>query len=103
MKDSFSRRHDFSQVNEAEITVWEGAPQALQGYLIQLSYECGLKPSDLRQIICQTLKVLPDKQNWSERLNIHEENVQRLEQCKWFKVYDVIGRNGLRSSMVRTK
>ena len=22
--------------------------------------------------------------------NIHKENVQRLEQCKWFKVYDVI-------------
>lgn len=59
-------------------------------YLIQLSYECGLKPSGLRLIIYQTLKVLPDKQNWSERPNIHDENVQLLEQCKWFKVYDVI-------------
>lgn len=92
MKDSFSRRHGFSHVDEAEITVREDAPQSLQEYLIQLSYECGLKPSDLRKIICQTLKVLPDKQNWSERPNIHEENVQRLEQCKWFKVYDVIER-----------
>src|SRR2546427_699781 len=90
MKDSFSRRNGFSQVDEAEITIREDAPQALQEYLIQLSYECGLKPSDLRKIICQTLKVLPDKQNWSERPNIHEENVQRLGQCKWFKVYDVI-------------
>lgn len=71
MKDSFSRRHGFSQADEAEITVREDAPQALQEYLIQLSYECGLKPSGLRQIICQTLKVLPDKRNWSETPNIH--------------------------------
>lgn len=92
MKASFSKRHGFSQVDEAEIAVREDAPQALQEYLIQLSYECGLKPSGLREIICQTLKVLPDKQNWSETPNIHEENVQRLEQCKWFKVYDVIER-----------
>lgn len=92
MKDSFSKRHGFSQVDEAQITVREEAPQALQEYLIQLSYECGLKPSNLRQIICQTLKVLPDKQNWSETPNIHEENVQLIERCKWFKVYDVIER-----------
>lgn len=52
VKDSFSRRHDFSQVDEAEITVREDAPQALQEHLILLSYECGLKPSGLRQIIC---------------------------------------------------
>ncbi|MDC7815647.1 hypothetical protein [Pseudomonas sp. BLCC-B112] len=58
MKDSFSRRHGFFLVDEAEITVREDAPQAMQEYLIQLSYECGLKPSGLRQIICQTLKVL---------------------------------------------
>ena len=88
MKDSFSKRHGFSQVEEAEITVREDAPQALQEYLIQLSYECGLKPSGLREIICQTLKVLPDRGNWSETPNIHEENVLLLEQCKWFKVYD---------------
>ena len=27
-----------------------------------------------------------------EMPNIHKENVQRLERCKWFKVYDVIER-----------
>ena len=58
MKDSFSRRNGFSQVDEAEITIREDAPQALQEYLIQLSYECGLKPSDLRKIICQTLRLM---------------------------------------------
>lgn len=92
MRDSFSKRHGFASVEEAEITVREDAPQALQEYLIQLVYECGLKPSDLRLIICQALKVLPDKQNWSERPNIHEENVQLLDNCKWYKVYDVIER-----------
>lgn len=92
MRDTFSKRHGFASVEEAEITVREDAPQELRGYLIQLIYECGLKPSDLRQIICQALKVLPDKQNWSEYPNIHEENVQRLDDCKWYKVYDLIER-----------
>ena len=36
--------------------------------------------------------MLPDRQNWTETPNIHEENVQLLERCKWFKVYDVIER-----------
>ncbi len=92
MRDSFSKRHGFAFVEEAEITVREDAPQELQEYLIQLVYECGLKPSDLRQFICQALKVLPNKQNWSERPNIQEENVQMLGECKWYKVYDVIER-----------
>lgn len=92
MRDTFSKRHGFASVEEAEITIREDAPEALRGYLIQLVYECGLKPSELRQLICRALKVLPDKGNWSERPNIHNENVQLLEECKWFKVYDVIER-----------
>ncbi len=92
MRDTFSKRHGFAAVEEAEINIREDAPQALQEYLIQLVYECGLKPSDLREIICKALKVLPNKQNWSERPNIHEENVRLLSECKWYKVYDVIER-----------
>lgn len=92
MRDTFSKRHGFASVEEVEITVREDAPQELREYLIQLVYECGLKPSDLRHIVCRALKVLPDKQNWSEYPNIHEENVQLLGDCKWYKVYDVIER-----------
>lgn len=59
MKDSFSRRHGFSQVDETEITVREDAPQALQEYLIQLSYECGLKPSEPDNRHCRDALVMP--------------------------------------------
>ncbi len=30
-------------------------------YLVQLCYECGLKPSDLRAILCKALKKQPDQ------------------------------------------
>lgn len=92
MRDSFSKRHGFASVEEAEITIREDAPQQLREYFIQLADECGLKPSALRDFICKASKVLPNKQNWSEKPNIYEENVQLLGDCKWYRVYDVIER-----------
>lgn len=90
MSEWFSKRHGFASVDEAEISVRADAPQALQEYLTHLVYECGLNPSDLRQLICKDLKALPNKQNWSERPNIHEENAQMLGECKWYVVYEAI-------------
>ena len=93
MKDSFSKRNGFSSVQENEITVREDAPEELRGYLIQLSYECGFKPSGLRAILCQALKKQPDtKNNWTEFPNVDWEVNNLLQECKWYKVYDVIER-----------
>ncbi|SFD09401.1 hypothetical protein SAMN05216577_116111 [Pseudomonas citronellolis] len=90
MRDTFSRRHGFASVEEAEITIREDAPGNFRGYLIQLAYECGLKPSDLRYLICRALKKQPDPSNWSEYPNVDNENGDLLQSCKWYKIYDIV-------------
>jgi len=92
MKDTFSRRHGFASTTEVDITIREGAPEELRGYLIQLAYECMLKPSELRVLLCRTLKKQPDPSNWSEFPNIDYENHGLIQECKWYKVYDFIER-----------
>lgn len=92
MKDPFSKRHGFASVDEVEITVREDAPEEMRGYLIQLTYECGFKPSDLRSLICRALKKQPDVGNWSEYPNVDGENYDLMHGCKWYKVYDIIER-----------
>ncbi|KAF1310739.1 hypothetical protein BLX42_12425 [Pseudomonas sp. SG-MS2] len=92
MKDTFSKRNGFAQTEEAEITVREDAPEELRGYLLQLAYECGVKPSTLRTLMCRALKKQEDPDNWSERPNIAWENEALIRGCKWYKVYDVIER-----------
>lgn len=92
MKDSFSKRHGFHSTQESEIIIREDAPEELRGYLVQLTYECGFKPSELRTILCQALKKQPDSNNWSEFPNVDWEVNSLLQECKWYKVYDVIER-----------
>lgn len=90
MTDNFSSRFGHRS-QEREITIREGAPEGLRGYVIQLMYEIGFKPSELRTIVCRVLKQAPDVQgNWSEFPNIDYEVNQLLAECDWFLVYDVI-------------
>lgn len=90
--DVFSKRHGFSSVEEAEISVREGAPDGFREFLIQLSYESGLKPTKLRDIVCKVLKKMPDKSNWSEYPNVANEVYELVSECKWYKVYDFLER-----------
>jgi len=87
----FSKRHGFTQVEEIEITVREDAPNGLRGFIIDVTENgCDLRPTDLRQIICRVLKESPDSNNWSEYPNIDNEIRYLLQDCKWYKVYDII-------------
>ncbi|MDM8350883.1 hypothetical protein P8H27_18570 [Pseudomonas sp. sp1636] len=90
--DSFSKRHGFSSVEESEITIREDAPEDFRGFLIQLSYEHGLKPSTLRGLVCKVLKKMPDPDNWSEYPNVDGEVTNLIFACKWYKVYDILER-----------
>lgn len=92
MNEPFSKRHSYAQVNEAEITVREDAPEPLRGYVVELAYECNFKPSDLRTLLCRLLKVAPDTSNWSEYPNINSEVKTLLCDCPWYKVYDFMER-----------
>jgi hypothetical protein len=89
MAERFSKRHGYNSP-EAEITVRQDAPEDLRSAVVDIAYECGFKPSDLRQVVCRVLRVAPNRDNWSERPNIDGEVRQNLEDCPWYKVYDVI-------------
>lgn len=88
--ESFSKRHGFASVDDVEITVREDAPEDLRGYLIQHAYEHNFSPSTLRSLVCKALKRLPDRNNWSDYPNVHDEVTNLIIECKWYKVYDII-------------
>lgn len=86
---TFSERHGY-QPPEAEITIRHEAPDELRAVVIDIAYECGLDPSDLRASICRLLRKRPDPNNWSEYPNIDSEVHCLMQDCEWYEVYDVI-------------
>ena len=88
--ESFSKRHGFRQENPP-ITVWEDAPEDFRHAVLQVSKQtCELSPHELREIICTVLRKRPDPSNWSPYPNVWNELEGLVEQCPWFKVYDII-------------
>lgn len=90
MSDTFSKRQGFRQVHGVPITVRMDAPPELRGVVIQIAYECGFTPSTLRPVACRVLRKRPDSNNWSEYPNIDGEVHSLLDECEWYRVYDVI-------------
>ena len=88
--ESFSKRHGYNRPSEKEITIRQDAPHDFRGVLILLAYDCGFTPSKLRKVICKVLRKRPDRNNWSEYPNIDDENHYLLDDCEWYKVYDIV-------------
>lgn len=89
MADLFSKRLGI-EVPEKEITVRHDAPNGLRAYIPEIYYGLGKYPSDVRPIVCRTLRIAPDEGNWSERPNIAMEVQNLLMSCEWYRVYDII-------------
>lgn len=86
---SFSRRHGYSG-QAAPITVREDAPEALRHAVVQIAAEEGFStPSDQRALICRVLRVMPDRNNWSEYPNVAGEVEDLITRCAWYRVYDI--------------
>jgi len=85
---SFSSRHGF-RGKQKEITVREDAPGDLRAALPMLAEQAGLTPKPIREIVCAVLLKRPDPDNWSERPNIWNELNALIEECEWYKVYDI--------------
>lgn len=100
MSEPFSKRHGYHQPHETEITVRQDAPYELRGVVVQLAYDCGFRPTHLRTLVCRVLKKRPDQNNWSEYPNIDHEVHQLIDDCEWYRVYDVI--EGIAQSMRET-
>lgn len=88
MSQSFSDRYGY-QAPERDISIREDAPPQLRGAIVALATRAGMHYSTLRAIVCETLLALPDPNNWSEVPNIRDEVIWRLDDCEWFKVYDI--------------
>lgn len=86
----FSERLKLREPQEAEIKIRNEAPYGLRGVIIDLAYEGGLLPSELRDILCRVLRKRKDPNNWSEKPNIENENQELLDSCGWYEVYDII-------------
>jgi hypothetical protein len=91
MSQSFSDRYGFKPA-EPEITVREDAPDDLRYAVAQIAINVGLTPSQIRDVVCSVLFVAPDRNNWSQYPNIWDEVRRLLEDCAWFKVYDIAER-----------
>lgn len=88
MPKRFSEKHGF-QGPERDILVREEAPPELREAIGQLARSAGMSYSELRDVICETLLVQPDPNNWTEDPNIRNEVFWHLDSCDWFKVYDI--------------
>jgi hypothetical protein len=87
--EPFSRRHGFRRTTDVEISVRHDAPYELRGILVELAYSCGFRPESLRSLVCRVLLKRPDPNNWSEYPNINYEVRELLDNCDWYRVYDV--------------
>lgn len=90
MNDNFSKRLGFHRLNESQITVRTDAPYELRGVIIQIAYECGFRPTTLRALVCRILRKRENDNNWSEYPNIDGEVRSLVDDCEWFRVYDVV-------------
>lgn len=88
MRESFSDRHGYHG-DDAEVIVREDAPEALRSAIPMIGRQLDMSYSDIREVVCQTLLVRPDPDNWSPTPNIRDEVSSLLDRCEWFKVYDV--------------
>ncbi|CAH2394094.1 hypothetical protein BQ8794_240007 [Mesorhizobium prunaredense] len=87
----FSDRYGFKPA-EPEITIREDAPDDLRFAIAQIAVNAGMGPTRIRDVVCTVLFVAPDRNNWSEYPNIWDEVRGLLEDCEWFKVYDIAER-----------
>lgn len=86
---SFSKRNNYAS-QEAPITLREDAPRGLREFVVQTLYALNFPPSTVRKVFCRVLRKSPDDSNWGEYPNIDRENRELIEECEWFRVYDLI-------------
>jgi AbiJ N-terminal domain 4 len=87
MGNPFSKRQGFRP--RREITVREDAPEGLRAGLVGILRDMGLTYADMRAVVCPVLHVFPDANNWSEVPNIRDEVIGLIQQCEWYRVYDI--------------
>ena len=88
MPKTFSDRHGF-RADDIEITVREDAPRELREAIPLIAKKVGMRPTKMREIVCEVLLAKPDPGNWSEYPNVWDEVNYHIGKCSWFSVYDI--------------
>ena len=79
-------------LREERPLIYDDAPEALRYGLREVLHGLGYKSlSSQRSIICQAMRVIPDRDNWSNS-NIESEISYLLEQGIWYKYLDALER-----------
>jgi len=84
---SFSKKHGYSSTPTIQFR--EDAPEGLRYAVVEAAY-AHTSYSGIRSVICRTLYVAPDRNNWSDTPNIEEEVFSLILDAEWFDVYDII-------------
>jgi len=88
MAERFSDRHGY-RGQEQEIVVREDAPEGLRFAIPLIAQDAGMSPTEMRRAACAVLLTRPDPSNWTDYPNVWEEVNRLIEDCRWFKVYDI--------------
>jgi hypothetical protein len=88
-KQQFSERQELRTTSELEISVRSDAPYEFRGVLVDLAYECGMRPNSMRTLVCRILRKRSDSNNWSEFPNVDREVRCLVDDCDWYYVYDI--------------
>ena len=85
----FSRRHGY-RGPDRDITVREDAPGNRRCAVVQIAEELGLTPHFLRSVVCRVLHRRPLTEVNRSAGNVRDEVFGYIENCDWFKVYDIV-------------
>lgn len=88
MPDTFSQRHGFAP-SDVEILIRNDAPEEVRIAVVVGARDLGLSPSAIRETVCGLLLKRPDPSNWSEYPNVWGEVHAIIEDCSWYRVYEI--------------
>ena len=77
-------------VSTAEITIRNDAPAFLRNFLLDIMEQYGMGLKKLRDIVCFATKEAPDPNNWGENDFMNSEIQSIIDNCSWYRVYDII-------------
>ena len=86
---SFSKRFGHVPTNR-KITIRQGAPDAFRDSLLWLAVNRFLlAPITIRKIVCDVLRVHPNRRNRRQYPDVWDEVEDSVLNCDWFRVYEI--------------
>ncbi len=89
MTDRFSDRHGFGKP-AADIAIRYEAPVGLRKAILRLAEDQGMRPNRMRELMRGViLDGFDELGQWSEYPNVWNDVNYEMDECDWYKVYDV--------------